>query len=64
MSINQHKEFNGVAIVMDKKEARVSHFEIARVLDIQAKSMMQLITPTMRPILTNWEYCVLKTLNL
>ena len=44
MSINQHKEFNGVAIVMDKKEARVSHFEIARVLDIQAKSTLQLIT--------------------
>lgn len=44
MSINQQKEFNGVAIVMDKKEARVSHFEIARVLDIQAKSTLQLIT--------------------
>lgn len=35
---------SGIAIVVDKTEARVSHFEIARVLDIQAKSMLQLIT--------------------
>lgn len=43
MNINQNKEFNGVAIVMDKKEARVSHFELSKILNVKPRSTMKLI---------------------